>query len=878
MPSAWTVITSRVVWFRGAAFLMFVTQALVLGCSSSDSSSESPQAKADEALPLLASERLPAPPARADFVDGIAACSGSVGELDVFAVASDGAIWHSAFDDGEWRAWEAVAEAGTADTGVSASASTTRAIDLFYRDAASKRLGHTYLDADAKWQTERLGKSEIEQLTPTAASNEDGVHVFTRGPGATLLHLSKTDAWGEDWVSEESAQKVGSAPTAVASADGRLDVFWSHAESKRLNQWSNDGATHALDSDALDSAPAAASRATGLLDVVYLSGASTLVRHFFDAGWEYEKFRLPEATSVASVSWGPGRLDVFYLDAEGLIGHALIPSVSVLTQHNDNARTGGNTHELELNIDTVSSSRFGKLFTIPVDGNVWSQPLYRATVDLTEQGQGIRNALYVTTGNDSVYLFDADTGEPLAHRSLGHPVPVPFADFTTGGGSTAVGSQCVYNSLPQIGITSTPVLDPATNTLYVVALTADEELQAEVIAQCAVQQDPKHVYREQLHALDSRTLQERQGSPVTVDPKYEYKGQAIPFAANRQLQRSSLLLSQGNIYLAFGSYQDRRPYYGWVISYDAATLSQRDVWIDTPEGSEIKGGGLGGIWQSGQGLTADATGNVYLLTGNGPAGRHFQYANAAIELSPTLSVLSSFRPASADALDHDDLDFSSSGAMLVPDTHFVVGGGKDGRVYVMKQGNLGGHAATNDVAFEDLTAIPSEDCAAENGSIANLHSSVIYWKSATGAANLYLMGEADYLKKLELDEHSGTFSVIAQSDERAACGMPGGFLSVSSNGNRPKTAIVWANVPTADSAQAVVPANFYAYNAETLETLYRDDSRASLTSVEKFAKYVAPTVANGRVYQAAFGPADENLGSLNDHYSGSVVVYGLKSK
>ncbi len=865
-------------WSRGAILFLFVVNALFCGCSSAHPSADTPQDEVDPTWPLLAGERLPDPPASVRFVDGIAACAGAVGELDVFAVASNGAIWHSTFDDGAWQPWEIVAAARSSDTGVSASASSTQPIELFYRDAASKRLGHTYLDADARWQSELLGKSEIEQLTPAAASSDAGVDVFTRGPGATLLHLSKSDVWSDDWVSEDSAKNVGSAPSVVASADQRLDVFWSHSESNRLSQWTNDGATQLLNGEALQTPPTAASRATGLLDVLYLSGTSTLVRHFYDAGWQLEKFRIPEASSVASVSWGPGRLDVFYLDSTGSIGHALVPGPSVLTQHNDNARTGGNTHELELNVETVASNRFGKLFTIPVDGNVWSQPLYLSTVDLSDQGQGIRNALYVTTGNDSVYLFDADTGEPLAHTSLGHPVPVPFADFTTGGGSTAVGQQCVFNSLPQIGITSTPVLDPEASTLYVVALTADEELPAEIIAQCAPVQEPKHRYLVQLHALDSRTLEERQGSPITVDPNYEFQGYAVPFLANRQMQRPSLLLSQGKVYLAFGSYQDRRPYYGWVISYDAATLSQRDVWVDAPEGVASKDGGMAGIWQSGQGPAADAAGNVYVVTGNGPAAKHYPYANAAIELSSTLSVLSSFRPANADGLDQHDLDFSSSGAMLVPDTDFVVSGGKDGRVYVMRQGALGGHGATNDVAFEDLTAIPSDDCVVENGGIANLHSSVIYWKSATGAANLYLMGEADYLKKLELDPTSGAFSVVAQSEARAPCGMPGGFLSVSSNGDNPKTGIVWANVPTADSAQAIVPAHLYAFNAETLETLYQDESRASASSVDKFAKYVPPTVANGRVYQAAFGPADENLGSLNEQYSGSVVVYGLKSK
>ena len=842
------------------------------------------QPKQEGARTQLASEALPALPSGVNLLGGIAASSSAVGELDVFAVSDSGVLWHVRFADGAWQVWEALSERGRSDTGVAAVANGAQGLDLFYRDAASQRLGHSYLDSGGAWQTELLGKSTIPKHTPSAASSAAGsMDVFARGPGSTLLRLSKARSWAEDWLAVAGVKNVGSAPSASAWGPSRLDVFWSETNSQLLGHWSSDGGVEKIEElsggDALAGPPAVASRGSGLLDVLYVSNTreSTLVRRFLDESWGDEGFALPGASSIASVSWGPGRLDTFYLDQQGAVRHAIIPGPAMLTQHNDIARTGGSTHEVELNVTNVASDRFGKLFTIPVDGNVWAQPLYQPTVDLSDQGQGIRNVLYVATGNDSVYLFDADDGQPLAQRSLGHPVPVPFADFTTGSGHP--GDTCHFNSLPQIGITSTPVLDPVSNTLYVVATTADEQLAAEPIGQCAAVQDPTHVYRVQLHALDSRTLAERPGSPVTVDPNYEYDDQVIPFLANRQLQRPGLLLSQGRVYLAFGSYTDRRPYYGWVISYDAKTLAQVGVWVSAPEGVNTQYSGLTAIWQSGQGLAADADGNVYFLTGNGQNGSQFPYTNAAVELSSDLSVVSYFRPFNGDALNNGDLDLSSSGAMLIPETNFVIGGGKEGRVYVMNRGDLGGFSVdANDVAFEDLTAIPDDDCEEENEGISNLHSSVIYWKSSSGAANLYLMGEADHLKKLELNETSGEFSVVAQSEERAPCGMPGGFLSVSSNGSDPKTAVVWANVPTLDAVDAVVPANFYAFDAETLETLYHDESRALPTSLEKFAKNVAPTVANGRVYQAAFGPADDALGSLNDTYSGSVVVYGLKSK
>ena len=206
--------------------------------------------------------------------------------------------------------------------------------------------------------------------------------------------------------------------------------------------------------------------------------------------------------------------------------------------------------------------------------------------------------------------------------------------------------------------------------------------------------------------------------------------------------------------------------------------------------------------------------------------------------------------------------------------------GKEGRLYVLNRGNLGTASKTaNDVVSEDFVLTPAPECVLQTGDAeSNMHGAPVYWKSDSGAANLYLMGEGDFVHKVEIDPKLGKITERARSKERAACGMPGGFLSVSSNGDNPHTAILWANVPAGDALAAIVPATFYAYNAETLETLYRDDSRSLPRSADQFAKFVAPTIANGRVYQAAFAAAAVASGSLNADYAGSVVVYGLKSK
>ncbi len=870
----------------------------IAACSSSRQPSDAAQSAKDKdpglvresqrqpSEQLLVTEALPDPPPGTIFQPGIAACSRDIGSLDVFAVSSLGAVWNLSFD-GSWHSWQRVTADGSTDTGVSATTrgSGQKTIDVFYRDAATQRLGHAAResDDDAEWQTELVGQTTISASAPGAVGSASGrIDVFARGADSTLRRIWNDGEWQADWATVSDVNDVSSTPTVTSSGPGRLDVFWARSNPDGFRHWWFDGTEHAPTStigDSLASAPAAASRGPDLLDVTYLlaSEPGKLVHKYFDQGWDSEDYELDDAVSLTISSWGYGRIDVFYLDVSGAIRHGIVPSTAVLTQRNDIARTGRNAHEIELNVDNVASDDFGQLFTIPVDGNVWAQPLYQPTLDLSEQGQGLRNALYVATGNDSVYLFDADTGEKLVQKSLGNPVPVPYGDFTTGSGSSAAGNLCNFNMLPQIGITSTPVLDPETSTLYVVALTADEALAPETIAECAPVQEPTHTYAVQLHALDSRTLEEREGSPVTVAPNYEYEGQKVPFLANRQLQRPSLLLSQGKVYLAFGSYTDRRPYYGWVIAYDASTLAETDVFVATPEGVGLSSGGMGGIWQSGQGLAASPDGDIYFFTGNGPTNQGFALSNAAVELSSDLSLISSFRPFNADELDAKDLDLSSSGALLVPDTDFVVGGGKEGRLYVLTKGKLGSASKTrNDVAFEELVAVPAPKCVAQTADAeSNIHSAPVYHKSENGTVSLYLMGEGDTVQKLDLNPASGALSHSAQSNERAACGMPGGFLSVSSNGDKPRTGIVWANVPAADGLKAVVPATFYAFDAETLETLYRDD-RTVPDEATQFAKYVPPTIANGRVYQAAFGPAENTYGSLNSTYSGSVVVYGLR--
>jgi hypothetical protein len=261
---------------------------------------------------------------------------------------------------------------------------------------------------------------------------------------------------------------------------------------------------------------------------------------------------------------------------------------AVLTQHNDNFRTGANLNETQLNTTNVNVSQFGKLFSRAVDGFVYAQPLYLPDVAIPQMG--VHNVVYVATEHNSVYAYDADdpaASSPLWQVNLGDSVP-----------STDIAPD--YGDLiPEIGITGTPVIDPVAGAIYVVAKSKDRD-----------------GYHQKLHALDVSTGAEQFGGPVEIAGSVLGTGDAnvngtVGFDPFVQLNRPGLLLSNGRVYVAFGSHADMDPYHGWVMAYDAATLQQVAVYNTTPDG------GRGSIWMSGQGLTADPVGNIYVTSANG---------------------------------------------------------------------------------------------------------------------------------------------------------------------------------------------------------------------------------------------------------------------
>lgn len=489
--------------------------------------------------------------------------------------------------------------------------------------------------------------------------------------------------------------------------------------------------------------------------------------------------------------------------------------VSVLTQHNDNSRTGANLNETILNTSNVNVSTFGKLFGMPVDGFVYAQPLYMPSVNMPNIGT--HNVLFVATAHDSVYAFDADTGVRLWQKSLGTPVP-----------KNVIGNS---NILVEVGIIGTPVIDPSTLTLYVVAKTYENSVQ---------------IFR--LHALDILNQgAEKLGGPIQIAA--HYPGSATPnngadqvlFVAANENQRSALTLVNGVLYLAFASHGDHDPYHGWVLAYSAANLQQLATYNTTPNG------GRGGIWMSGQGLVADSNNNLYCITGNSAQATENSvgdYGESFLKLGLSgnaLSVLDFFKPHNYDTLNAGDLDLGSGGPVAIPGTTFIVGGGKQGLLYLVNTNGSMGELHSPDAVVQEFQA--------DNG----LFGAPVFWNNPS-SPTLYVWGVNDWLKAFTYNPTTAKFNTLfaAASDFKTPSGNdPCGALSVSSNQSVAGSGIVWAAIPLADPDGATVRGKLDAFDATNVsKELWSSLWNAARDDYGNFAKFVPPTVVNGKVYVA----------------------------
>jgi hypothetical protein len=489
--------------------------------------------------------------------------------------------------------------------------------------------------------------------------------------------------------------------------------------------------------------------------------------------------------------------------------------VSVLMRHNDLARTGANLQETVLTTANVSGGGFGHLFSRAVDGQIYAQPLY------VSQAIGGRNVVYVATEHNSVYAFDADdpsASNPLWQVNLGPSMP----------SADTIGA--CPNISPEIGITSTPVIDPVARTIYVVAKT-------EVSGVVALT----------LHALDITSGAERPHSPVALAASVTgngagSSGNVLAFDPRVQHNRAALTLANGVVHVPSASHCDKGNYHGWVLSYDATTLAQVSAYVTTPNGT------TGGIWMGGEGLSADSDGSLFLTVGNGtPADTDggTSFGNAVVKVhagtSGQLATTSWFMPWNTAALDTTDTDLGACSALLIPGTRLLVTGGKEGVIYLLNRDSLGGWQGGSSPPDPQIPQrfAPNGTPSSDNVEIAG---GPVYWNGPTGG-HLYVWAASSQLQSFAFN--GTTFSTAPQTGNVAAnAAYPASQLSLSASGAAPGTGILWAVHPNSGTAGTL-----YAFDATNVASpIWSSDQNAGRDALPSVTKFNPPTIAGGKVY------------------------------
>jgi hypothetical protein len=418
--------------------------------------------------------------------------------------------------------------------------------------------------------------------------------------------------------------------------------------------------------------------------------------------------------------------------------------VQIVTQHNDISRTGANLHETRLTTRNLRVGTFGKLFHRRVDGHIYAQPLYMPGLEMP--GHGTRNVVFVATMHNSVYAFDADqpsAAAPLWHRSLEPSSSLP---------DTNIGFNCgrYADIAVEIGILSTPVIDPTAGTIYLVTFTrvgAPGSLSAH--------------YQHWLHGLNITTGAERPGSPRQISATINTNRGTLTFDSKCQNQRPGLLLTGGRLYVAFASYCDSGPYHGWVLGYDPSNLQPAGAFSVSPNGDR------GGVWQAGAGLTADSRHDIYFVTGNGAFDANLRsFGDCLVKLDANLSLTDWFSPFNNQALSSADNDLGSSGVLLLPGTNLLVTGGKEGRLYLINRSSLGHFNPAGDTqivqSFQAIGLPNAAGVPAPPNTTHHIHGSPVHWRGP-GGDHVYVWGENDWLRAYHFDGHR--FSTIPGASE-----------------------------------------------------------------------------------------------------------------
>ena len=507
------------------------------------------------------------------------------------------------------------------------------------------------------------------------------------------------------------------------------------------------------------------------------------------------------------------------------VGRLAAAQVSVTTFHNDNFRTGQNVQETVLTPGNVNSHQFGKLFSAAVDGYVYAQPLYMPNVQ--NIAGGTHNVLYVATEHDSLYAMDADSGAVLWRKN--------FTDADEGITTVPSGDVSCGDLTPEIGITSTPVIDPATTTLYLMAKTKETG-----------------VYFQRLHAIDIVSGAEKFGGPVAIAATVNGNGEGgngstVSFDPLREINRPGLLLENGHVVIAWAALCDVHPYHGWVMSYSAATLAQEAVLNTSPNGKAA------GVWLSGDGINADSNGNLYIATGNGsydgPANG--DYGDSVIKVSgPSggqFTISDWFTPSNQASLSSGDTDLNSGGVLLLPDlpagpahTQLLVEMGKEGTIYLIDRNNMGQYCSgcANDTQI--VQEIP--------GATPGIWGSPAYWNGSVYWGGGGHHG-SDPLRAFSLNaNNTGILSTSPTSKSTQLFSFSTAAPAISANGN--SNGILW--ILDNGTYKSNCCQILYAYDATNLATMLYNSSQAANNRDQSggAVKFTAPIVTNGKVYAA----------------------------
>jgi hypothetical protein len=507
----------------------------------------------------------------------------------------------------------------------------------------------------------------------------------------------------------------------------------------------------------------------------------------------------------------------------------------VVTDRYDTFRTGANTRETILTTSNVNATSFGLLFSRLIDGNPFAQPLYVPGLTI---GGARHNVVFVATSTNHVYAFDADDPAammPLWSRQLAIP-----GDVHVGGTNpnTVPGQTWCKDMYPFVGITSTPVIDLAAHRMYVVAKQGTFGNAAS--------------YMSKLYAIDLLTGADAPGSPVVIDATVDGMakdgtGGKVHLDGWKNLNRPGLLLYGGKLYIAFGSHCDDRPYHGWVLQYDPATLMQASAFNTSPDSQD------GSIWQSGIGLAANANGVFFVVGNGGWRADGTALGESVVRLSASNTLGDWFTPSNVDQLNGGDLDLLS--VLLAPSSNYVFGGGKEGVVYVIDQMNMTHHGTTDSIAQK----LPLSSAGGVSGHLHNFafwNDRLYVWPEGGGMrAYPFANGKLDTTPAAKFDGIQPTH--------------PGGVFSISSNGTMSGTGILWGTGATSgDAWHAIAGGTLAALDAMSGTKLWDSKTNAA-DDLGNFAKFSIPTVANGKVYVATFAKVNATSPSY-------LRVYGLK--